>query len=136
MRLFLDTSVLLAACGSSTGASALIFDLHAAEGWALHTNRYAVEEVERNLPRFPDGGRLRWSRLAPQVARVRDVLTLDRPVVFAASKDRPILFSALAFTDVLLTLDAADFGRLLGGSFYGLPILKPGDFLRREREQV
>ncbi len=56
------------------------------------------------------------------------MLTLDRPVVFEASKDRPVLLSALAFADVLLTLDAADFGDLLGSTFYNLPVLKPGRF--------
>jgi hypothetical protein len=39
---------------------------------------------------------------------------------------RPILFSALATADVLLTLDRADFGRLLGAQFYGLAIMTPG----------
>jgi hypothetical protein len=34
---------------------------------------------------------------------------------------------------VLLTLDKGDFARLLGGTFYDLPVLKPGDFLQRER---
>jgi len=62
-----------------------------------------------------------------------DILTLDRPVVFSAGKDRPVLFSALAWADVLLTLDSGDFGDLLGGSFYGMPVLRPGQFLQRER---
>jgi hypothetical protein len=43
------------------------------------------------------------------------------------------LFTAAAWADVLLTLDRHDFGDLLGGAFYGLAILKPGDFLKRER---
>jgi hypothetical protein len=33
---------------------------------------------------------------------------------------------------VLLTLDRADFGELLGGTFYGLTVLTPGMFLERE----
>jgi hypothetical protein len=45
----------------------------------------------------------------------------------------PILFSALAWADVLLTLDSADFGEFLGTSFYGMPVLRPGQFLRSER---
>jgi hypothetical protein len=60
---------------------------------------------------------------------VDDVLTLDKPVVFPVEKDRPILFSALATADVLLTLDRADFGRLLGTAFYGLEIMTPGMWL-------
>jgi hypothetical protein len=53
-------------------------------------------------------------------------LTIDKPAVFPVNKDRPILFSALATADVLLTLDRADFGRLLGSHFYGLTIMTPG----------
>jgi fermentation-respiration switch protein FrsA (DUF1100 family) len=64
---------------------------------------------------------------------VDDVVSLDRPVIFAASKDRPILFTALAWADVLLTLDKADFSDVLSGTFYGLSVLLPYDFLARER---
>ena len=63
-----------------------------------------------------------------------DVLTLDRPAVFGRAKDRPILFSALAWADILLTLDGIDFGELMNTTFYGLPVLRPGSFLQRERE--
>jgi len=64
---------------------------------------------------------------------VDDVVTLDRHAVFMAGKDRPILFTALAHAQVLLTLDRADFRDLLNGSFYGLDVLLPSDFLERER---
>jgi hypothetical protein len=57
------------------------------------------------------------------------VWTLDRPAVFPVTKDRPILFSALAWADVLLTLDRNDFAELLGSELYGLAVLKPGSFL-------
>jgi hypothetical protein len=60
-----------------------------------------------------------------------NVLSLDRPTIFAPAKDRPILFSALAWSDVLVTLDSKDFGDLLGSEFYGLPVLRP-TFLERE----
>ena len=56
-----------------------------------------------------------------------------RPVLFAASKDRPILFSALAAANVLLTLHEADFATLLDGSFYGLRVRLPYSFLEEER---
>ena len=61
------------------------------------------------------------------------MLTFEWPTVFAPARDRPILFTAAAWADVLLTLDRRDFADLLGTSFYGLAILKPGDFLQRER---
>jgi len=62
-----------------------------------------------------------------------DVFTLDRPAVFGPSKDRPILFGALAWADVILTLDRNDFGALMDRPFYGLPVLTPGMFLTGER---
>lgn len=62
-----------------------------------------------------------------------DELTFDWPVMFERSKDKPVLFSALACADVLLTLDRRDFGELLGKTIYGLRVLAPGDFLCGER---
>ena len=94
MRLFLDASVVLAACGRAAGASHAIFDLAEAQDWQLLTGEYVMREVERN---------------------VRERL------------------SATAVADVLLTLDRADFGGVMVVGFYGLPVMKPGDFLRRER---
>ena len=79
------------------------------------------------------GATAEWLRLRPQVAVVDDVLTLDRPVIFSASKDRPILFTALAWAQVLLTLDKADFADVLRGTFYGLRVQLPYEFLQRER---
>ena len=74
-----------------------------------------------------------WLRLQPLLEVMPDVLTFDWPVVFPAAKDRPVLFTAAATADVLLTLDRADFAGVMGAGFYGLPVMKPGDFLRRER---
>jgi len=42
-------------------------------------------------------------------------------------------FRALAWAEVLVTLARGDFASLLGTSFDGLLVLKPGDFLKRER---
>lgn len=97
------------------------------------TTAYVVDEVLRNLPDFPPRVSAEWARLRLELQLMEDVVTVDRPAVFSAGKDRPILFSALAWADVLLTLDSADFGKFLGSSFYGMPILRPGQFLRSER---
>ena len=133
MNLFLDTSVLLAACGSATGASREIFRQASVNGWVLLATPYVLEEVLRNLANFPPAASADWARLRPVLLVMDDVLTLEWPVVFPVAKDRPVLFSALAWADVLLTLDREDFGELLNQPFYGLPILKPGTFLERER---
>jgi len=133
LRLFLDTSVLLAACASGAGASREIFRVAGVNGWVLVATPYAIEEVLRNLPDFPLAASAEWVSLRSGLLVMDDVLTLDRPVVFPITKDRPILFGALAWADVLLTLDRGDFGALLGTSFYGMPVLRPGAFLQRER---
>ncbi|MFL5342521.1 MAG: hypothetical protein ACJ8F7_20435 [Gemmataceae bacterium] len=133
MRLFLDSSVLLAACGSDRGASRAVFLRAAKSDWTLLTIPYVLEEVLANLPKLPAGATANWARLRPELAVMDNVLTLDRAAIFEPAKDRPILFSALAWSEVLLTLDRGDFGALLGNDFYGLPILTPGMFLERER---
>ena len=50
MRLFLDTSVLLAGSGSARGASRELFRLAPHNGWTLVATPYVIEEVLRNLP--------------------------------------------------------------------------------------
>jgi predicted nucleic acid-binding protein len=133
VKLFLDTSVLLAASGSASGASREIFRRASPNGWILVATPYTIEEVLRNLPGLPPSATADWARLRPALVLMDDVLTLDRPVVFEEGKDLPILFSALAWADVLLTLDQDDFGALMDKPFYGLLILRPGVFLVRER---
>ncbi len=134
MRLFLDASVLLAAAGSATGSSRALFSLATTQNWQLICSLYALNEVQRNLPKLAESATTEWLRIRPQVTVVDDVVSLDWPVIFAASKDQPILFTALAWADVLITLDKADFADVLGGTFYGLQVLLPYDFLQHERE--
>jgi predicted nucleic acid-binding protein len=133
VRLFLDTSVLLAASGSELGASREIFRLAPNNRWILLATPYVVEELLTNLPKLPVTATAGWARLRPNLTIMDDVLTLEWAAVFEPAKDRPILFGALAWAEVLLTLDRGDFGALLGDSFYGLAILTPGMFLERER---
>jgi predicted nucleic acid-binding protein len=133
VRLFLDTSVLLSSCGSEKGASREIFRLSGSQNWTLVATPYVFQEVTKNLNKLPDEATPSWRELQRNLLVLPDIVTLDRPAVFGPAKDRPILFSALAWADVLLTLDQNDFGQLFGQKFYDLVILKPADFLRRER---
>ena len=133
MNLFLDASAVLAACGRPAGASRAVFDIASRNGWRLMISPYVVAEVTRNLPRLPAQAPHDWTQLSPALVAVRDVWTLDRPAVFGPAKDRPVLFTAAAWAEVLLTLDRGDFGALMGSGFYGLDVLTPGDFLERER---
>ena len=134
MRLFLDSSVMIAAAASAEGASREVFQIASRRGWRLITTPYAVAEVTKNLAGFAAPVTATWLRLRERLVLVDDVLTIDKPAVFPVNKDRPILFSALATADVLLTLDRGDFGRLLGSRFYDLAIMTPGIWLAQERE--
>ena len=133
MKLFLDSSVLLSACASDTGASREIFGRAPANGWLLIATPYVVEEVVQNLTDFPMEATTEWVRRRPMLMLMDDVLTVDRPVVFPAGKDRPVLFGALAWADILLTLDRADFSSLFDQPFYGLEVMTPGMLLERRR---
>ena len=113
MNVFLDSSVLLAACGSAAGASRVVIDAASAQGWSLLTSSYVLAEVETNLAALPAGSSDSWALLRAKLEAVPDVLTFEWPTVFAPARDRPILFTAAAWADVLLTLDEGDFGPLM-----------------------
>ena len=135
MRIFLDTIVLLAACRSKSAASRAIIDIAAKQGWKLIASPWVRNEVERNLSKFPFESTATWVGLRSRISLVDDVVSIDRALVFRAGKDRPVLITALAWADVLLTLDREDFIKVLGSACYGLPILLPSEFLIRERKQ-
>ena len=94
---------------------------------------WVVGETVRNLSKLPPAATGEWSRLRPRLVIVDDVVSLDRALVFPVSKDKPVLLSALASANVLLTLDRADFIGLLGNQFYGMPLMAPSEFLENER---
>jgi len=133
VNVFCDTSVLLAAAISSEGASRAFFEYAPRTGWDLMASPWVVGEVEHNIPKFGFEVSEAWQRLAPQLSIVTDVVSLDRALVFPVPKDRPVLVTALAWADVLITLDHADFVNLLGSACYGMPIMLPSEFLTRER---
>ena len=97
------------------------------------TSAYVVAEITANLPELGASATQDWLRLRDHLLPVRDVWTVDRPSIFGPAKDRPVLFRAAAWAQALLTLDRGDFGAVMGGRFYGLDVLTPGDFLDRER---
>jgi predicted nucleic acid-binding protein len=133
VRLFIDSSVALAACGRPGGASRVIVNAAAANGWELVSSEYSIAEVTRNLGKLPGTAASEWPIIAGRLRLVRDAWTSDRPAVFGVAKDRPVLFTAAAWADVLLTLDTADFLGLLGSTFYALQVLTPGMFLEWQR---
>jgi predicted nucleic acid-binding protein len=134
LRLFLDSSVVLAACGRASGASRLLVDLAMSQGWELHTSAYVINEVSANVLRLGAQATQQWPLLRPRLNLVPDIVSFPWITVFPATKDRPVLFTATAWSDVLLTLDRRDFSEMLGTQFYALAILKPAEFLRQQRD--
>jgi len=105
------------------------------QGWMLLASPWVRKEVEKNLAKFPFVTTAVWVGIRSKISLVDDVVSINRPLVFPATKDRPVLITALAWADVLLTLDRQDFINALGSSCYGMPILLPAEFLIRERNQ-
>lgn len=133
MKVFLDSSVVLSACGSEKSLSRLITLIAKDRRWHLVSSTYCRAEVARNIGKFGDEATAHWTTLRAKLEWVPDALTTKRPLLFTASKDKPVLISALADqSDVLLTLDIGDFGPLLGSKVYGVLVTTPRDFLVRE----
>jgi hypothetical protein len=137
VRLFLDTSVLLAAAGSGRGASRFVLTEAIAQGWVLVSADYCAEEARRNLAKIGTSAEATWSKMvAPGLQFTAVRLALDRPLVFPKAKDRPVVISALAARCAwLLTLDETDFHGNLGREIYGMSIATPGQFLIEQRHQ-
>ncbi len=132
MRVFLDSSVLLSACGSEKSLSRLVTELAAERGWHLVSAAYCRAETSRNLGKISSNARQCWPDIETKVEWVPNALTSKRPLLLIASKDKPVLISALAaHCEVLLTLDKTDFGILLGTEVYGMKVSTPRDFLIR-----
>jgi predicted nucleic acid-binding protein len=134
VKLFIDASVALAAAGQKTGASHAIFEAAPAMGWELQASNYVLREIAANLHRFPALAAQEWPVLAQRLLIVRDLTSFDYPAVFSPGKDRPVLFTAAGWADVLLTLDRQHFGRFFRSGFYSLRVAPPGDFLAAERK--
>lgn len=130
MRVFLDSSVLLSACGSKISLSRLVVELAAERKWHLVSAAYCRAETRKNLGKLGKLALQEWPNIDTQVEWVPNALTSRRPLLLSASKDKPVLISALsAHCKILLTLDKTDFGILLGTTVYGMKVGTPRDFL-------
>lgn len=137
MKIFLDSSVLLAASGSDSGASRALFRYAPKQGWLMTTSNYCLIETERNFSKLPPEAALVWRKeLLPRLKIAGDIVTSHMPIVFRKAKDKPVLLTALAESCAfLLTLDRQDFSSLLGTHVYDLRICTPAAFLKSERDR-
>jgi predicted nucleic acid-binding protein len=130
LRVFLDTSFLIAAAGSASGLPRHVFDVGRQAGWELATSPYCDEEVTRNIHKV--GAAVPWLATIRPALRIHATeVVFSYPLLLEAAKDRPVLISALGSeADYLLTLDRADFATLLGTEVYGMRVRLPADFAR------
>jgi len=137
VKLFLDTSVLLSACGSARGASRFIIEEARSQAWELVSADYCREETVRNLGKLGKSAESYFrATLDRRIDWHLNALTTDDIVVFEKAKDRPVLISALSVNPAaLLNLDRADFHDRLGRQFFGIEIRTPGEWLMEQREQ-
>jgi predicted nucleic acid-binding protein len=129
--IFVDTSTILAACGSAKGLSRLIFNYAESECWHLVTAEYCIAEVRKNVSKLPGLAAQVWeSQIYNKLDLVPSEIVIDRPIVFPVTKDRPVIFSALGVEAAyLITSDTADFAHVLGSSVYGVRVRTPMTFL-------
>lgn len=84
----------------------------------------------KNLAKFQAPATAHWQDLQPLIEWAPNALTTRRPILLTASKDKPVLISALAAKcDALLTLDTGDFGVIIGTQVYGMHVMTPREFL-------
>ncbi len=104
MKVFIDTSVLLAAAGSENGESSFLFEQAPIRGWVLITTHYCLEEAQRNVAKVGRKASTTLNEsLLPKLVFVPTELTLDKVLVFPKAKDRSVLLSALgAESDYLM----------------------------------
>ena len=132
MRVFLDSSVIISACGSAKSLSRLVCQIRAKHSWEIVSSAYCRAEVSRNIVKFGAPANDSWARLHDDLVWVPNALTSERPLLLTAGKDKPVLISALAAqSEVLLTLDTGDFELLIGTEVYGMLVTTPRDFLVR-----
>ena len=130
MTVFLDTSTILAACWSAKVLSRLLVEQAPSAGWTLVTADYCLSEVEKNVHKH-SAGAADWVRVVrARLKPVDSVFVLDRPIVFTATKDKPVILSAVGSgADYLVTSDKTDFAHVLGTVVYGVKVRTPKSFL-------
>lgn len=143
-RVFVDSSVLIAAILSPLGGSSYVLrNFHSFI--VFQTNEYVLEEVERILrSKFFRQPYLRTDLfLLLGVSGIEIMPNPPKNQVIAAQKwisrnDAPILASALSRSDYLLTLDneffKSDIAALIEREYRTFAVVKPKEFIERIRD--
>lgn len=137
-RIFVDTSVLIAGCGSRTGASRAILTMAEIGLFKLVVSQQVLEECERNFHKKLPAALPIFTQLLttinPEIKPNPSPKESAHWVTIIEAKDAPILAAAiLANVDRLLTLNTKDFTAEVARQT-SLIIQTPAEFIREIRQ--
>jgi len=135
IKVFIDTSVLIAGVASLTGASAAVLDLCEAESIQMVISRQVLVEADRNfsakLPGLVDQFRQFIRNLAPLMVEDPPSAAVERAAGLIDRKDAAILAAAIeSKVEFLITLDKKHFLKQKVQRNLPIEICTPSDFLR------
>ena len=139
-RIFADSSMLIAGCGSRTGASRDVLTMSEIGLFKFVVSQQVLEECDRNLrKKLPASLPIFTQLLANINPEFQPDPSLEESLRWAdiiEAKDTPILAAAvLANVDRLLSLNTKDFTAEVAAQS-GLMIQTPAQFVREIREIV
>lgn len=135
-RVFVDTSALIAAFLSPTGAAGAVLDLHRVGAIRAVLSDYILSELERSKllrPSLPQQ-RLAFFLLSrPEIVALPSQRSIARAALVISTKDAPVIAGAQsARVDALVTWDKEFLAEAVE-RYLGCPVYLPGDFLKRFR---
>jgi putative PIN family toxin of toxin-antitoxin system len=135
IKVFIDTSVLIAGVASVTGASAVVLDLCEAESIQMVISRQVLVEADRNfsckLPNLVLQFRQFIRTLVPVMVEDPPTAAVEKAAKFIDRKDATILAAAIeAKVDYLITLDKRHFLNPKVQHNAPIEVCRPADFLR------
>ncbi|MEG4837564.1 PIN domain-containing protein [Microcoleus sp. B9-D4] len=139
-RIFADSSVLIAGCGSRTGASRAVLTMAEIGLFKLVVSEQVLEECDRNLRKKIPAALPIFTELLttinPEIQPDPSLEESSRWAGIIEAKDTPILAAAvLANVDRLLSLNTKDFTAEVAAQS-GLIIQTPAEFVTEIREIV
>ena len=135
VRVFIDTSVLIAGLASERGASGAVLDLCETGVVEMIISRQVLVEADRNLsaklPALVDSFRRFIKSLEPLMVEDPPRGLVQKAAKMIHLKDAPILAAAqTAQADYLVTLDKKHFLKTRDEMKFSPPVLTPEEFLR------
>lgn len=135
LRVFIDTSALIAGLNSPTGAAGAILAACFSKKITPVISPQVIEEMEDNLPvKFPKLA-ASWAGfllIPPEITKRPSLPAVRKAYKILPTSDAPILASAMAAKpDALVTWNTRHFQRTEVVKAVAFPILIPGEFLRK-----